>query len=64
MEEIIGWEVESVLEKGREHHNFISSGCAKIFTGGRTPLPHDVIREKGIRNDFANLAFIYNGCLK
>jgi hypothetical protein len=63
-EEIAGQEAESALEEGRKHHNLIIIGCGKIFIGGRTPLYYDVIWEKVIHNEPANLAFIFNGCLK
>jgi hypothetical protein len=43
-EEITGQEAESVLKRGREHHNFIGILCGKIFTGGKMPLQHNTTR--------------------
>jgi hypothetical protein len=63
-EEIIGREAESVLKEGGKYHNFICIGSWKIFTGGRAPLQHSAVREKVVRNKFANLTFIYDGRLK
>jgi hypothetical protein len=62
-EEITGREAESVL-KGGKHHNFIHIGCGKVFVDGRTPLQHDTVWEKVVRNKFVNLTFVYDGCLK
>jgi hypothetical protein len=59
-EEIAGWEAESTLEDGGEHHNLIFIGCGEVFTGGRTPLQHDTMRENVICNELANLASICN----
>jgi hypothetical protein len=63
-EEIIGREAESVLEKGRKHHNFIGIGCGKIFTSSGMSLQHDMIQEKVTCNELTNLAFICNRHLK
>jgi hypothetical protein len=62
-EEITGWEAESTL-KGGKHHNFIRIGFTKIFTSGRAPLQHGVLREKVVRDEFADLTFICDGWLK
>jgi hypothetical protein len=59
-EEITGWEAESTL-KGGKHHNFIRIGFTKIFTSGRAPLQHGVVREKVVRDEFADLTFICDG---
>jgi hypothetical protein len=60
VEEITGREAESTLKERGKHHNLICMGCRKIFTGGRTPLQHDTVREKVVRNKFVNLTFIYD----
>jgi hypothetical protein len=62
--EIADREAEFALDEGTKHHNFIGIGCGKIFIGSGMPLQHSAIREKVIRNELANLAFIYNEHLK
>jgi hypothetical protein len=63
-EEIVGWEAESTLQGGGEHHNLICIGCGEVFTGGRTPLQYSTIWEKMICIELANLTFICNGRLE
>jgi hypothetical protein len=53
-----------VLEERGEHHSLSRIGCGNIFSSGGAPLQHDPIREKRIRNKFANFFFIHDGCLK
>jgi hypothetical protein len=60
-EEITGQEAESALKRGGNHHNFIRVGCWKIFTGGRAPLQHGMVRGKVVRIKFVNLTFICDG---
>jgi hypothetical protein len=64
VEEIAGGETESMLKEVEKHHNFIHSGCRKIFTGGRVPLQHGAVWEKVVHNKFVNLTFICDGQLK
>jgi hypothetical protein len=64
VEEIAGEEVESALNEGGKHHDFIHIGCRKIFTGDKVLLQHDVVWEKVVRNKFANLTFICDGRLE
>jgi hypothetical protein len=59
-EEITCREAESALKEGGKHHNFISIGCRKIFTGDRAPLQRDAIRKKVVRNKFVDFTFIYS----
>jgi hypothetical protein len=53
-----------MLEEGGEHNNLICIGCGEVFTDGRTPLQHNVVWDKVICNELANLVFIYNGHLE
>jgi hypothetical protein len=55
-----GREAKSTLKEGGKHHNIIRIGW-KVFTSGRAPLQHGVVREKVVRNKFVDLTFIYDG---
>jgi hypothetical protein len=46
--EITGRELESSLEKGREHHDLFGIGCRDVLPYSRPPLKHSSIREKVI----------------
>jgi hypothetical protein len=64
LQEVIGQKAESALEEGGKHHNLICVRCWDVFSNSRTPLEHDVIREKAICNKFVNFTLIRNGLLK
>jgi hypothetical protein len=64
MEEVTSREVESAMKEIGEHCNLIYIWCRNVFSGGRTPLQHNTVREEVVRNQLADLAFIYDGQLE
>jgi hypothetical protein len=53
-----------MFEERGKHHDLVCIGCRNIVTGGRTPLQHDAVREKVVRDELMNLTFIRGGRLK
>jgi hypothetical protein len=60
-EEVASREAKSTLKERGEHHNLICIRCRNVFPSGTTPLQHDAVREKVVRNQLADLTFISDG---
>jgi hypothetical protein len=63
-EEIVGREVKSTFEKGREHHNLSRIGCRKVIPNGGTPLQDDAVWEKVIHSKPVDFTFIHDRWLE
>jgi hypothetical protein len=52
--EVTSREAKSVLEERGKHHNLCHIGCRNVFSSSGTPLQHDAIGQKVIRNEFVD----------
>jgi hypothetical protein len=60
-EEIASKDSKPTLEERGKHHNSIRIGCENVFSSDGLQLQHGSVREKIVRNKFANFFFIYDG---